>query len=230
MHLRVADNASLEDQQKLVRRFAKTYPHSKALAAFSVTIDTTGGAATVQQEPQGFRLTSDDQADVMLVFPNGIAAARLAPYPNWEHLRDRAVAAWSEWRRSTKFSPLSRLGIRYLNRIDVPIKDAPTIDLETYLKFRPNIPKIGKGPIVGYMVQATMPTDNPFWNTSITSSIVSPPPLINHLSLLLDIDVFRTEQIPGKENDLWAVVEEARGIKNRVFEHCITDQSRELFA
>ena len=90
-------------------------------------------------------------------------------------------------------SPLTRLGIRYLNRIDVRLDGEPVLDLDLYLNFRPHIPKIGKGPISGYMLQATLPTDNDLWSASITSTIVSPPPLINHVSLLLDIDIFRTQ-------------------------------------
>ena len=230
IHLRVAGNASADDQKIVVRRLSKDYPHSNPLQAFNVTIDTTGGSAAVEQKPQGFRLSSADQADLVLVFPNGIAIARVAPYPGWEHLRERAQAAWAEWRRSVAYSPLTRLGIRYLNRIDIRLGGEPVLDLDLYLNFRPHIPKIGKGPISGYMLQATLPTANDLWSASITSTIVSPPPLINHVSLLLDIDIFRTQAIPGNEAELWRAVEEARALKNSVFESCISDKSRELFA
>jgi uncharacterized protein (TIGR04255 family) len=47
---------------------------------------------------------------------------------------------------------------------------------------------------------------------------------------MLDIDIFRTEQIPGNESELWRMIDDARPIKNRVFERCITDESRKLFA
>lgn len=220
----------MEAQKKLCKRFAKTYPHSQALAEVSVTIDTTGGAATIKQEPHGFRLTGDDQTDVLLVFQNGVAAARLAPYVTWEFLRERAIEAWSAWRRETNYIPLDRLGIRYINRIDIPIKGKPLLRFDGYLKFHPLVPYMGGGALAGYMIQATTPTESPFWTASITSSIVSPPPIIDHLSLLLDIDIFRTKEIPGKDAELWKIIDEARGIKNRVFENCITDESRKLFA
>jgi uncharacterized protein (TIGR04255 family) len=61
-----------------------------------------------------------------------------------------------------------------------------------------------------------------------TSTIV-PAALINHYSLLLDIDVFRTEQIPNRDDELWKVVDEVRGVKDGIFEGCITQKSRELF-
>ncbi len=230
IHLRVAGAATADEQQKVVRRLTKDYPHSSRLQEFSLTIDTTGGEVAVDQKPQGFRLNTDDQADVVLVFPDGIAAARLAPYQGWEELRNRAKAAHEEWRRSTAHRPVSRVGIRYLNRIDIPLKGLSQVDLGTYLAFRPQIPGIGNGPMAGYMVQATLPTDTPSWSASIASTIVTPSPLLNHVSLLLDIDIFRTEQIPGSEAELWRMIDDARPIKNRVFERCITDESRKLFA
>jgi hypothetical protein len=73
IHLRIAGTATTDDQEKVVRRLSKDYPHSNPLQAFSLTINTTGGEVAVDQKPQGFRLTTDDQADVVLVFPDGIA-------------------------------------------------------------------------------------------------------------------------------------------------------------
>jgi uncharacterized protein (TIGR04255 family) len=230
IHLRVAGNATADEQQKVHRRLTKIYPHTQELSEFSVTFDTTGGAATVQQANRGFRLTSEDQADVLLIFPNGLAVARLAPYGAWEQLREKAVAAWGEWRRDTKYRPVDRLGIRYINRIDIPLMREPLLKFDKYLKFHPLVPNLGGGALSGYMIQATTPTSNPLWMTSITSSIVVPPPIIDHLSLLLDIDVFRTREIPGKDDELWHTIDEARAIKNRIFESCITDESRKLFA
>lgn len=231
IHLRVAGTAPTDEQQKVVRRLAKDYPHSKPLQEFSVKIDTTGGEVVVDQKPQGFRLNTDDQADVVLVFPDGIATARLAPYQGWEKLRDRARANHEEWRRATVHRPVTRIGIRYLNRIDIPLEGLSQVDLAIYLALRPQIPAtISNGPIAGYMVQATLPTDTQPWFTTVASTIVMPPPLLNHVSLMLDIDVFRTEQIPGNQAELWQMISDARSIKNRVFERCITDESRKLFA
>ena len=230
IHLAVAGMATPDELQKLVKRFVKDYPQQETLAAFNVTLDTTGGPATVEQQQQGYRLISTEQADIMLVFPNGIAAARLAPYPGWEHLRERAHVAWTEWRKNVSYSALKRIGIRYINRIDVPIKRTEVLDIETYLTFTPRLPNFSKQPLTGFMVQATKPTELEHWNVSITSTIMSPPPLIDHASMVLDIDVFRTNKIPGRDADLWPCIDAVRQLKNDIFEACITDQARKLFA
>jgi uncharacterized protein (TIGR04255 family) len=230
IHVSAASAASPEQLQKLVKRLAKDYPQEETLSAINVAINTTGGAVTVQQETQGYRVKSIDQADIVLILADGVAAARLQPYPGWEHLRERAQTAWAEWRRSVTSSAPKRIGIRYINRIDVPIKQAEILDIDDYLQFAPRIPDFSKRPMNGFLVQATRPTDVEHWSATVTSSVVSPPPLINHVSLVLDIDIFRTEQIPGRDSDLWNCIDAIRPLKNAIFEACITDEARKLFA
>jgi uncharacterized protein (TIGR04255 family) len=229
IHLAVVGNAALDELQKLARRFAKDYPQQQTLTNIDVTLNTTGGPATVQQRPTGFRVLSVDQADLVLLFPDGVATARLAPYPGWEHLRDRARTAWGVWRRNIGGGALKRIGVRYINRVDVPIKEAQALETETYLRVGPRIPDFSKHALTGYVVQATRPTELEHWSVSVTSSIVSPAPLINRVSLLLDIDIFRIEQIPGREAELWECIEQVRPLKNAIFEACITDDARRLF-
>ena len=48
--------------------------------------------------------------------------------------------------------------------------------------------------------------------------------------MVLDIDIFRTEDLPGNEAQLWELLEQLRQAKNMVFEACITDQTRRLLA
>ena len=49
------------------------------------------------------------------------------------------------------------------------------------------------------------------------------------VSVVLDIDVFRTTDLPDDEEELWKFLEELRQRKNTIFEACITDKARELF-
>jgi uncharacterized protein (TIGR04255 family) len=229
IHISAAAAASPDELQKLVKRFAQNYPHEETLSSVNVAINTTGGAMTVQQQTQGYRVRSADQADIVLIFADGVAASRLSPYPGWEHLREHAHAAWSEWRRILKQSVSKRIGIRYINRIDVPIK-AEGIEIDDYLRFSARIPDFSRRPLNGFMLQATKPTDVEHWSVTITSYVASPPPLIDHASLVLDIDVFRTEQITSRDADLWDCIDAVRPLKNAIFEACVTDNARKLFA
>ncbi len=229
IELRVANPATVKQQEKVVKRLKKLYPRSEAMQAFSVNVDTTGGTLSVSQSPQGFRLTNDDQTGVVLIQPNGVTTSRLPPYPGWEALRESAQIVWDHWKRSTPRQPVNRIGVRYVNRIDVPLDESPTIDLKDYLQFYPQNPCLSGGYMIGHIIQVTRPTIMPHWTYSITSTI-KPPPLLKHFSVLLDIDVFRKNDIPSKEEQLWNVIDEARNIKNDIFQRCITDKTRELIS
>jgi uncharacterized protein (TIGR04255 family) len=226
----VAPDATETDLQAVVDRLTKSYPNTARQASFDVEVNSTGGGVTLRQQPHGFRLSTHDQANIALVSPNGVATVCLAPYPGWEALRDRARANWSEWRRVLGGRQLTRIGIRYVNRIDVPVTAGETSP-SRYLAFRPLVPEIsGKRPLTGYMQQVTLPTESEPWSATITSAVVTPPPLVNHISFLLDIDLFCFNSLPNSEDSLWDFIERARPIKNGIFERCITDESRKLFA
>lgn len=48
-------------------------------------------------------------------------------------------------------------------------------------------------------------------------------------SVVLDLDLFRVDDLPTTEVDIWSFFEELHERKNNVFEACITDKARELF-
>ncbi|VUX47991.1 conserved hypothetical protein [Candidatus Defluviicoccus seviourii] len=229
IELRIAAEIGDREQKKVVERLNRYYPHSQSMQGINLSIDATGGQVGLQQHMQGYRLSSEDQTDVVLVMPQGIASARLAPYPGWPALCDRAKAAWDVWRQETPHHPVSRIGTRYINRIDIPFDDRPAILIADYLTLYPHIPASSIKPMLGYMMEVGGPVASPNWTATIRSARVMPPPIPNHMSLLLDIDVFRTEEIPLRDDCLWDLINTARDIKNGIFESCITDHSRRLF-
>ena len=54
-------------------------------------------------------------------------------------------------------------------------------------------------------------------------------PLIDHVSLLLDIDLFKDQNVPQKDNEVWELFSHLHRQKNKIFEAFITDKARELF-
>jgi uncharacterized protein (TIGR04255 family) len=218
-----------KSRETAVRRLKRLYPHVNPLQAFSINVGTTGGPVGLEQRPQGFRLASEDQTDIALVNPAGVVISRLTPYPGWPVFRERAKQVWDIWRKSTQPLPIARIGVRTINRIDVPVEGRP-ISLQAYLQFYPQVPILSPAPLLGYMMQITLTTAIAKWSATITSTLVAPSPILNHMSLLLDIDVFRTEEIPGKSADLWEVIDQSRSIKNDIFERCITDETRRLIS
>jgi uncharacterized protein (TIGR04255 family) len=226
--IHVAGEVEERQIEKVAQRLKKKYPNSQPLNELQFLLDATGEALAVEQEKRkrGLRLSTDDQSEVVLVKSGSLTTARLPPYPGWDTLFGNARDNWSVWRSATPAFGVSRIGVRYINRIDLP---GGSIRLEDYLKFHPRVGEGILGPMMGYLMQATVPTYRPEWVARLTSTLITPPPVPDCNSVLLDIDVFRLGDLPRKEDELWAVVDEAHALKNDLFERCITDATRERF-
>lgn len=118
-----------------------------------------------------------------------------------------------------------RLAVRYINRIDLPL---PVHDLKDYLRTVPEVsPDLPQG-LAGYFMQVAIPQED-IKSTVLLNETIVPPAKPDVVSVVLDIDIFRTEDLPSEEEPMWGLFEELRIRKNSVFEACITDRTRELF-
>jgi len=104
-----------------------------------------------------------------------------------------------------------------------PVKDFGDY-LRTVLQVSPALPQ----GLAGYFMQLSIPLDDNKSDATVTETLI-PPASPNVVSVILDIDVFRTDNLPSEETALWAMFSELRYAKNRVFEACITDKARDLF-
>ena len=121
---------------------------------------------------------------------------------------------------------LSRIGVRYINRIDVPSDAADRVRLEDYLTIYPQMPN--GPPMLGYIMQVLRDVGEDNCRLIINSgSVVSP--LIGFVSFLLDLDVFRENDLPRRDEELWKFIDRMREHKNQIFESCITQQARTIF-
>lgn len=154
----------------------------------------------------------------------------MAPYPGWEHLRDHENSVWQKWKAETPRHPIERIGVRFINRIDVPITDDDSIAVPDYLNFCPNAAPITHEAMLNFLLRVTVPTYDSQWTANITTTTLGSTQIPKHHSLLLDIDIFRTADIPIRDDVLWPMIDTARLIKNDLFERCITDRTRKLFS
>lgn len=63
----------------------------------------------------------------------------------------------------------------------------------------------------------------------IVNAGTMPSPLIDHASLLLDIDLFKAKDLPRRDDEIWALLAVLRLQKNDLVEAFITSRARELF-
>ncbi len=148
----------------------------------------------------------------------------------WEEFTGCAKRNWAIWRKVVGWREVTRVGVRYINRIDVPNPTDSAVMIDKYLALQPVFPEFaGSQGVDTFFINGAMGIANsPF--KLILNAGSTPSPMVRTTSFLLDIDISQEGNLPHSDDALWALIDEVRSLKNRVFEACITDSSRELFS
>lgn len=215
-----------DDLKKVHLGEEKRYPTVEGLQAgigqmqFRPSISASARAKHI-----GFMFKSADDKQLYQAQTNGFTVSRLAPYQTWSQFCGETRRLWSIYRAVAKPAKVLRIALRYINRIDIP---SPVADLKDYLRTSPEVSPDLPQALSAYFMNLTFPVAEAQCEVRITQTIVAPE-VPNIIPVLLDIDSYRTLDLPSDSDDLWPIFEQLRHIKNNVFEACITDNSRKLF-
>jgi uncharacterized protein (TIGR04255 family) len=220
-----------DNLRRVSARFKALYPGEQEVKSLvGVHVVTQPGSKpplASAQETTGHRRASDDATEILLFLPDQLIVSQLAPYPGWETFFPRFMRDWTLWKREVGYLKLNRLGVRYINRIDLPVTQ-DYIEQEEYVNIYVQLPQI-LGPTASYSAQAVLPLKDTNSQLVINTGVV-PSPLLNHVSILVDIDIGRIQDVPQRDEELFELLPRLRDAKNMVFETCITDRARELFS
>lgn len=222
------DNASV---MKAVERFQKDYPLQEVVKniEFQFEVDATNvqaAKARVDEKLVVFKRTSTDQAQIALLSAAALTVSQLAPYPGWDDFFDRFKRDWKEWKSAVGYRKIKRVGVRYINRLDIPASRG-AVDLQAYLRFYVHVPDVvGAQEAFSALVEAALPSINGRLRINV-ASVKSP--LIDHMSAMLDIDLIRLSDVPQNDAELLGYLSQTRSAKNSVFEACLTQASKDLF-
>jgi uncharacterized protein (TIGR04255 family) len=180
--------------------------------------------ASATSQHVGFICTSSDQKQIFQAKLDGFSMSRLAPYETWEPFRDEARRLWNVYRESVKPVRIERMAVRYINRLDIP---GPKVELKDYLRTSPEIAPGLPQSLDGFFMQLQLPVDDIHGRLLVNETIIEPP-TPEKVAVVLDIDLFRTEDLPQEEPAIWQLFETLRQRKDEFFEACITDKAREL--
>lgn len=172
----------------------------------------------------GYLFKSADGKQIFQVHFEGFTVNWLAPYPGWEALRDEARRLWNAYRERTQPRKVTRIAVRFINRFDFP---GPAIEMKDYLLTSPEVSPRLPQQLAGFLMQLSIPQPE-IKAMLLVSETAVPAPAPDISSIVLDIDLYRTDDLPVDESAIWNLFEDLRRRKNEIFEACITDKTREL--
>jgi uncharacterized protein (TIGR04255 family) len=215
------------DQLRAVeKQLQRHFPSTEPLQEIGITLTPAG--PSVKRSAAGFKFSAMDPADIVLVKPTAFANSRLAPYQGWAALVDRTRTTWSLYKKAVGYRRISRVATRYINRIDIPVDEDGSAIIENYVTIGVAFDNTNIGRKERFALQLQLGISD-LSATCVVNATTTESPLVGHVAVIIDIDLFRTEGIPQRDKDMWEYLEELRRRKNVIFEQSITERAREVF-
>jgi uncharacterized protein (TIGR04255 family) len=208
------------------------YQERKDIAVRTVTFSAgEPPSANVEHEAKGSAFRSVSGSRQLRVIPDRLALSEFSPYTGWDSFSVEALRLWGRYAERYSVSSLRRVAVRYINKIEVD-STSDHIRMEEYFHSHPAMSYDIRRPINKFFMNCHYDFPEERASATITqASVEASSP--DKVAVLLDIDVWR-DMSKGIGNalpaDVGVVLAELRGIKNSLFEACITNRVRELMA
>ena len=176
-------------------------------------------AEVLNEGALGRRFEREDGSEIVQLRRNGLTYSILKNYPGWEVLSEAAHDAWRDFLVVSGPVNVSRLAVRYINAINIPLG----ADYDEYLTTGPRVPKAVPPIVTSFMQRVLVPFEEDLATAIFTQTLEMPGPAI------LDIDVFTECSFEGTSADIWSRLEKLRGIANRIFFSSLTEKVIESF-
>jgi uncharacterized protein (TIGR04255 family) len=202
------------------------YPNLKQAIRFEskVSVGNQAMGASTTQSKSGYAVVSKDGKQICQIRIDGFTFSRLAPYQTWENFRKEAQRLWELYKSVARPRGLTRIAVRFVNKLNLPF---PFEELGDYLNIGPSFAEGLPDLMSGFLLQVKFPVQELKAELILTTATLEIQDQ-KFLPVILDIDLFRVQELPVDEQELWDLFEQFRGRKNKVFEACITDRMREL--
>ena len=184
---------------------------------------------TFSAAPIGVRLDSTDKAFVVLARVDGLSVSKLAPYDTWEGLRDMARDVWPVYTKALNPAAITRIGVRYINRIELREE---LIDFDKVLTAGPKIPSAMPQALTEFFSRIVVPIFDRDATVTISQTFQPSAPIPQDArrwaSVIVDVDAFveRAFEI-ADDAGIWHALESLREVKNMAFFNSITAETLE---
>ncbi len=181
-------------------------------------------ARTRESATIGYRLDNEDGSRVVQFRDRGITFSILKGYSTWDAFKQEARSVWERWNSIVGETPIIRVATRFINVLQLP---ASPIDFDDFLTCAPRVPSELPQVLAGFFQQITIPVAETGFAAIVTHALEPGTP--SATPVVLDIDVFQAKHYPSMDQSVWAALDTAREIKNRVFFSSLTNKALELF-
>lgn len=229
LDLRVALSPDFELERfvQLQQPLRDRYPIMESTGVVEGTIQFQAGRATSQASTtqRGFIFKSEDGHDLAQYRIDGFTFNKLKPYSSWKEILPEAKQLWGRFVSVAKPCSISRLALRYINRLGFPLGKEP---INKYLTSFPMIPE-GIPSVMHHFLTRVGVSDAATGIKANITQTTEEPTEPNSVPVILDIDVFMQGDFPVESTKIWEHFERLHEVKNAIFFGSITEETARLY-
>lgn len=211
---------------ELAQRFPKLAEQRRFEAAVHVRDDEPPVSTSLDKGFYGFRLESSGREEIAQFRLDGFTYNRLRPYTDGDSVLSAALDLWKIYVRVASPHVVSRVALRYINRLELPIPRLE--DVGRFLTSVGQLPPGATGALESHLTR-TVVTGPDAGASVVVTQAVERAVQADTVAVILDIDAFRTATFETGVDALRPVLDRLRALKNAIFFGSITDATVELY-
>ena len=141
-----------------------------------------------------------------------------------DQLLAEALRLWGLYAAITRPTSVSRVSLRYINRLDLPLSHGQ--DFEIFLRSPPELPADAPQMVSRFLSRVTASDENSSATAIVTQKLDRPAMPV---PVIIDIDAFWGEDSDPGEAILHRILMSLRALKNRCFFALLTDDAVKLY-
>lgn len=207
-----ADYPTLEEQQVTQQEFEQRLGQPPKLTVRS-------------QGVLGYRFHSRDNKTIVQFRRNGFTFNRLKPYSSWDQVFPEACRLWHIYSTAAQPEEISRIAVRFINRLQLPL---PNLEFSDYLTAPPPLPQGVPQSLSGFLTRVVIQDPEARLAANIVQAL-EPPLNEQYISMILDIDVYQRDVSELTLEAVLGQFAKLRDMKNRIFFGSLTEKALALF-
>jgi uncharacterized protein (TIGR04255 family) len=186
-----------------------------------------GPTIVIRTDAPRVQFKSEDGLRIIAVGENVVSAHILAPYTAWEEFRQQIREAIDVYLATVQEAKVIRVGLRYINQIEIP---TGIVELDDYFTSAPKPP-----PGLPQRLAAFITREEGIYEDApvrLITTFATADAEDAKSRFTLDLDVVREwddASVFGETDELISIIDDLRVRERQAFESLITDRSRELF-
>ena len=228
----MAPSFSLEAVEESAKQaYASDFPRSEKQMSHRVVVNTLDNLITREiTQPSALTFQTLEEKRIVQLRTDGFTFNQLSPYTGFEDFVASFLKSWEAYLRVANPLKVRQVGLRFVNRILLPLNADGGIALVDYLNIGFNVLSAAQKLKLGGFLMQYQAFEPDTGNTANVVLLSQESPYSGTLPIILDIAAIFSGSIPLEETSkLTDRLDSLRNLKNRLFTDNLTPKCLTLF-